>query len=512
MSARGGTGSGRMGHPGLITLSVMAATVMQALDTTIANVALPHMQGSFSVAQDQITWVLTSYIVAAAIATPLTGWLATTYGTKRLLLMSIAGFTVASLLCGVAGSIYQMVFYRFVQGICGAALVPLAQSVLIDINPPSKQGSAMALWGAGVMLGPILGPTLGGWLTDHYNWRYVFYINLPIGILAFAGLMLFLRETAQNRRSFDFFGFAMLSLGVGALQMMLDRGQLKDWLSSTEICVELALAITGFWVFLVHSATSRNPFINLAIFKDRNFAAGQVLMFMIGVVLYASTALLPTLLQELYDYPVVAAGWLMTPRGIGTMASMLVVGRIANKVDVRILMLAGFCVTGYSFWMPTHWSLQMGWQPFVWAGIGQGIGMGLLFVPLSLSCFGTLQPQFRNEGTAIYSLVRNVAGSIGISVAEAYLARSIQTNHQIIAAQVTPFNGALQNPSIAAFWNTHSLPGLSALNAEVTRQATMIAYLDNFMLMAVISVCAIPLLILMRRINPHRGRAPAVAE
>ncbi len=513
MSPAAGYGEREVKHRGLITLSIMAATIMQALDTTIANVALPHMQGSFSVAQDQVTWVLTSYIVAAAIATPLTGWLATTYGTRRLLLLSIVGFTVASVLCGLAGSIYQMVLFRLLQGVCGAALVPLAQSVLIDINPPHRQGSAMAIWGAGVMLGPILGPTLGGWLTDQYDWRYVFYINVPIGILAFSGLVLFLRETAQNKRSFDFFGFAMLSLGVGALQLMLDRGELKDWLNSTEIRIELALAITGFWVFIVHAATSKNPFINLGIFKDRNFAAGQVLMFLIGVVLYGSTALLPTMLQNLYNYPVVTAGWLMTPRGIGTMLSMLMVGRLTNIVDVRFLMLLGFCVTGYSFWVPTHWTLDMGWSPFVWAGVGQGIGMGLLFVPLSLACFGTLAPKYRNEATAIYSLVRNVAGSIGISIFEAYLDRSIQGNHQTLAAQVTPFNEALREPAASAMWDIHSTLGLSALNFELTRQATIIAYLDNFMLMAIVSLAAIPLLLLLKHIDPRRGRGgAAVAE
>jgi MFS transporter, DHA2 family, multidrug resistance protein len=500
-------------HHGLITISIMAATMMQALDTTIANVALPYMQGTFSVAQDQITWVLTSYIVAAAIATPLTGWLASNFGTKRVFVLSIIGFTVASALCGIAGSIYQIVFYRLVQGICGAALVPLAQSVLLDINPPSRQGRAMAIWGVGVMLGPILGPTLGGWLTEHYSWRYVFYINVPIGILAAFGLALFLHESTHNRRSFDFFGFAMLSLGIGALQMMLDRGELKDWFGSTEIKIELGLAIAGFWVFLVHAATSKNSFINLRIFKDWNFSAGQILMFLIAMVLYASTALLPTLLQELYNYPVETAGWLMTPRGIGTMGSMMIVGRLTNKVDVRILMVVGFAIGAYGFWLPTQWSLEMGWQPVVWAGIFQGIGMGLLFVPLSLSCFGTLAPHLRNEGTAIYSLVRNIGGSIGISVAEAYLANSIQANHQTLAAHASPYNSALQAPGVASIWNLHSTAGLGALNFEVTRQATMIAYLNDFMMMALITVCAMPLLLLLRRIDPRRGRGgPAAAD
>ncbi|MGH7033295.1 MAG: DHA2 family efflux MFS transporter permease subunit [Stellaceae bacterium] len=500
-------------HHGLITISIMAATMMQALDTTIANVALPYMQGTFSVAQDQVTWVLTSYIVAAAIATPLTGWLATSFGTKRVFLLSIVGFTIASALCGIAGSIYQIVFYRLVQGVCGAALVPLAQSVLLDINPPAHQGRAMAIWGVGVMLGPILGPTLGGWLTQHYSWRYVFYINVPIGILATFGLALFLHDSPQHRRSFDFFGFAMLSLGIGALQMMLDRGELKDWFGSTEILIELALAIAGFWIFLIHAATAKNSFINLRIFKDWNFSAGQILMFLIAMVLYSSTALLPTLLQELYNYPVETAGWLMTPRGIGTMLSMMIVGRLTTRYDSRLLMLVGFAIGAYGFWLPTRWTLEMGWWPIAWAGIAQGVGMGLIFVPLSLSSFGTLAGQYRNEGTAIYSLVRNIGGSIGISISEAYLANSIQANHQTLATHVSPFNSALRMPDIAAIWNLQTAAGLGALNAEVTRQATMIAYLDAFMLMTVLTVCAVPLLMLLRRIDPRRGRGgPAAAE
>jgi DHA2 family multidrug resistance protein len=499
---------------GIVTAAVMLATLMQTLDSTIANVALPHMQGTFSVAQDEVTWVLTSYIVAAAIATPLTGWLASAYGTKRLLLASMAGFTVASVLCGLAGSIFQMVFFRFLQGVCGAALVPLAQTMLLNIYPREKQGSAMAIWGAAVMLGPIIGPTLGGWLTDTYNWRWVFYINVPIGAIAIAALSIFAHETPHYRRGFDFFGFAMLSLAVGSLQLMLDRGEHKDWLSANEIRVELGVAIAAFWIFLVHSATCSNPFVNLHLFKDRNFSAGNVIMFLVSIVILASTALLPTLLQVVLNYPVVTAGFLMTPRGFGTVISMLVVGRLTNRVDPRLLMLGGFVISAYCFWLPAGWAIEMGWWPVAVAGLGQGVGLGLVFVPLSLSTFGTLAPQFRNEATALFSLVRNVGGSIGISIAENYLARSTQINHQAIATQVTPFNEALRDPSVSAFWNIHTAAGLSALNNEVTQQASMIAYLDCFALMAIICALMIPLLLLMRRTRPagQAGAAHAMAE
>jgi DHA2 family multidrug resistance protein len=500
---------------GIVTAAVMLATIMQTLDSTIANVALPHMQGSFSVAQDEITWVLTSYIVAAAIGTPLTGWLASNYGTKRLLLGSMAGFTVASVLCGLAGSIEQMVAFRFLQGLCGAALVPLAQAMLLDIYPREKAGGAMAIWGAGVMLGPIIGPTLGGYLTDAYNWRWVFYINVPVGIVAFLVLASFARESQTHRRGFDFFGFAMLSLAVGALQLMLDRGEYKDWLAANEIRVELGIALAAFWVFLVHSATSSNPFVSLVLFKDRNFSSGNILMFLISVVILASTALLPTFLQVVLNYPVVTAGVLMTPRGFGTVFSMLLVGKLTNRFDSRLLMLIGFAVSAYSFWMPHDWTIDMGWQPIALAGIGQGFGMGMIFVPLSLVTFGTLPQVYRNEATALFSLVRNVGGSIGISIAENYLSRATQTTHQAIAANVTPFNQALHDPAVSGTWNIHSTAGLSALNYEVTRQASMIAYLDCFELMAIICAVMIPLLLIMRQVRQPPGQgggAHAAAE
>ena len=512
MNAASSSHSGEGLNRGIVTAAVMLATIMQTLDSTIANVALPHMQGSFSVAQDEVTWVLTSYIVAAAIATPLTGWLATAYGTKRLLLGSMAGFTVASVLCGLAGTIFQMVVFRFLQGICGAALVPLAQTMLLNIYPREKAGGAMAIWGAGVMLGPIIGPTLGGWLTDAYNWRWVFYINVPIGAVAYAALWAFASETQQYKRSFDFFGFAMLSVAVGALQLLLDRGEYKDWLASTEIRIELGVAIACFWVFLVHSATWVHPFVNLVLFKDRNFASGNIIMFLVSVVILASTALLPTLLQVVLNYPVVTAGFLMTPRGFGTVLAMLLVGRLTSKMDPRLLMLVGFVLSAYAFWMPAHWAIDMDWRPVAMAGFVQGFGLGFIFVPLSLSAFGTLPSQYRSEATALFSLIRNIGGSIGISIAENYLSRASQANHQAIAAQVTPYNQALRDPAVSAWWDIHSTMGLSALNREVTAQATMMAYLDCFVLMAVICAAMIPLLLIMRRSRAAPGPAAAHAS
>jgi MFS transporter, DHA2 family, multidrug resistance protein len=497
-------------HRGIITLSIMAATVMQALDSTIANVALPHMQGSLSAASDTISWVLTSYIVAAAIMTPMAGWLTGRFGRKRIFLISVAGFTVASMLCGIAGSLTEIVLWRLLQGVFGAALVPLSQSVLLDINPREKHGSAMAIWGAGIMVGPILGPMLGGWLTDAYNWRWVFFINLPVGILAFAGILTFVRETGRDAdRPFDFFGFTMLSLGIGALQMMLDRGQLKDWFGSTEIVVECGLAICGLYVFLAHSLTTDRPFIRPALFKDRNFCAGLAFIFMVGVIMLATLALLPPMLQDVMGYPVFTAGVVLAPRGIGTMVTMIIAGRAVNHVDGRLFMGVGLCLTSFSLWQMTGYSVLMGEGPIVWSGFVQGVGLGFIFVPLSALTFATLPAELRTEAAGVFSLMRNVGGSIGISIVETFLSRNLQINHAALARHVTPYAPALHFPEIAKYWSLHSAAGLASLDAEVTRQASMIAYIDDFKLMMIVTLLAVPLVMLLRK--PRRAPAAEAA-
>src|SRR4051812_7417458 len=320
----------------MITVSTMLATIMQALDTTIANVALPHIQGSLSASQEQIAWVLTSYIVAAAIMTPLTGWLADRYGRKRVFLVSVVGFTIASALCGLAFNLPEMVIYRLLQGICGAALVPLSQALLLDINPPEKHGQAMAIWGVGIMIGPILGPALGGWLTDNYSWRWVFFINLPVGVLACFGILAFVTERrSEGAMRFDFFGFATLALAVGAAQMMLDRGEIRNWFGSTEIVIEAVLAATALYLFIVHTATAKRTFLSRGLLKDRNFIAGTIFMFFVGVVLYGTLALQPQMLQGVLHYPVITTGIVTAPRGIGTMVAMMIVGRIITRSDAR---------------------------------------------------------------------------------------------------------------------------------------------------------------------------------
>ena len=488
-----------------ISACVILATLMQALDTTIANVALPYMQGSVSASQDQIEWVLTSYIVAAAIMTPTTGYLAARFGFKRLFLIAVAGFVVASMLCGMAQSLSQIVLFRVLQGMFGAALVPLAQTTLMNINPPEKQGSAMALFGVAVMAGPVLGPIIGGWLTETYSWRFVFYINLPIGILAFVGMRLFLTETSANRSErLDWFGFATLSLGIGALQILLDRGEELDWFGSGEIVTEAIVAGSAFYLFLVHTFTARDPFVRPSLFRDRNFSAGVLFIFVVGLTYYASMALQPLYLQNLMNYPVVTAGLTIGPRGVGTMGAMLIVGRLIGRVDTRVLLATGLSITAYTFWVMTHWTPDVAQSTVVVIGVVQGAGLGFIFVPLSVVTLSTLSPVQRAEGAGLYSLSRNVGSSIGISIVNSLLTRNTQINHAAISHAVTPLNPALNDPNVARFLNPFTASGRPALDALITRQAQIIAYIDDYKLLMIATLAVLPLLMVFRR--PAGGR------
>jgi DHA2 family multidrug resistance protein len=370
----------------MITVSIMLATVMQTLDSTIANVALPHMQGSLSASQDQIAWVLTAYIVASAIATPLTGWMVDRFGQKTIFLASVIGFTIASALCGLAESLTQIVAARLLQGVFGAALVPMSQMVLMDINPPEKQGAAMAVWGMGVMVGPVLGPTLGGWLTDSYNWRWVFFINIPVGALATYGIWRYIRPAPATRRmSFDAFGFTSLSLAIGALQLLLDRGQQNDWFSATETWIESVALVVALTYFIAHTALTRadQSFFDYRLLKNGNYMSGLLFIFIVGLVLYATRALTPTMLEDLLDYPVATTGLVTAPAGLGTMFAMLIAGRIIGKVDVRLILFGGFSITVVALWQMTHYSLDLSQNDIIWPGVIQGIGLGFVFVPLS---------------------------------------------------------------------------------------------------------------------------------
>jgi DHA2 family multidrug resistance protein len=494
-----------------ITICVILATLMQALDTTIANVALPYMQGSVSASQDQIDWVLTSYIVAAAIMTPPTGYLASRFGLKRLFLVSVAGFTVASMLCGMSQSLVQIVLFRILQGLFGAALVPLSQTVLLNINPPERQGSAMALWGVAVMAGPVLGPVLGGWLTEAYSWRYVFYINLPIGVLAFLGMTTFLPEAERNDTAkLDWLGFGTLSLTIAALQVMLDRGEQLDWFGSGEIVIEAIIGASALYLFLVHTFTAQEPFVRPSLFRDRNFTAGIIFIAIVGLTYYASLALQPPYLQNLMNYPIVTAGLVLGPRGVGTMGAMLVVGKLTGKVDTRFLLGTGLGLTAWSFYAMTGWTPDVSQTTIIIVGVIQGIGLGFIFVPLSVVTLSTLSSELRAEGAGLYSLSRNIGSSVGISVVNALLTRNTQVNHAEIVQHVTAVNRIFSDPTIAQFWNPFTAAGRAALDAMITQQAQIIAYIDDYKLLMIATLAVIPLLIVFKRPSNGGGKDHAV--
>ncbi len=484
-------------HRGLITLSIMAATIMQVLDTTIANVALPSMTGDLGASQDTITWVLTSYIVASAIMTPVTGWLADRLGKRELFLISIVGFVATSLACGIAWSLPSMVAFRLLQGVFGAAIVPLSQTFLLDINPREKAGQAMAIWGAGIMVGPIIGPTLGGWLTESYNWRWVFLVNLPVGALALLGCLAYLPKMPRKRRSFDMAGFALLSLAIGSLQLMLDRGGEVDWFSAAETWLYLLICISGFWMFCVHILTKEHPFLEPQMFRDRNFRIGLIFIFVVGIILLASLALLPPMLSRILGYPVITTGMVMAPRGVGTMISMLIVGRLVRKVDPRALVLMGLTLTAISLWEMTGFSPQMDAWPVIRSGVVQGLGLGLVFVPLSTIAFSTLEPRFRADATSLFSLVRNIGSSIGISLVTAALARNLQINHEELGALIQPFNPLLAQVSPGAL--ARDPAALQMMDGLVNVQAGMVSYVDDFYLMMWVSIAAMPLALILRR-------------
>jgi MFS transporter, DHA2 family, multidrug resistance protein len=486
--------------------------LLQVLDTTIANVALPHMQASLSATQESINWVLTSYIVASAIALPIAGWLADRVGRKRLLLISVVGFTAASMLCASAVSLSEMVVFRALQGVSGAFIVPLAQATLFDINPREKHGQAMALFGGGVMIGPILGPVLGGWLTDNYNWRWVFLVNLPVGVVCALLMARYMPKTETHRRRFDLFGFALLALALGALQMFLDRGEQQDWFESWEIIVEAGLAIAAAWMFVVHIVTSKHPLFERAMFKDRNFATSVLFMAVTGVLLLAGLALLPPLLQTMYGYSVLQSGFLTAPRGIGTLISMLLAGRLTGKIDSRLLVGIGIVLMGVSLWMMTGFAIDQPSRPVIVSGVVQGLGLGLIFVPLQTLAFETLAPRLRTTGAALLNLARNIGGSVGISIVSTQLVRMTQVAHADLASQIT--QNTIPTASRELLQTIGPAVGptaLAVINAEVTRQALFIAYLDDFKLMMLVTFAVLPLLLLMRRGRQVGTGAPQVA-
>ncbi len=483
-----------------VLIGSMAGVLMQALDTTIANVALPYMEGSLSASRDQITWVLTSYIIAAAIMTAPVGWMSARFGKKNFLITSLAGFTIASMACGAAQSLEQMVLFRLIQGCFGAALGPLSQAVLLDMYPPAKRGNVMAIWGMGVMLGPILGPTLGGMLTDAYNWRWVFYINVPFGIAAVAALSIFFKDTVRDHTlKFDWFGFSALSIGLASLQLLLDRGVDKDWFSSPEIIIEAIISGIAFYLFIVHMFTAKKPFIPVAIFKDRNFVGGMVLMFVMGLVLLASSALLSPYLQSLAGYSVTQTGFLMVPRGLGVMFAMLFAGRLTMKMDPRVIMTVGAALMVWSVWAMTSWTPNINTISLTSVTFVQGVGMGLVFVPMNLVAFATLSPQFRTDGAGLTNLMRNIGSAVGVSLTTTVLSNSVQTIHAQLSHYAAPFNRALGVNGTSMFMNPLIPFGMGNLNGLMEYRAQVQGYANAFLFMFYIALPVFVVIWMMKR-------------
>jgi DHA2 family multidrug resistance protein len=509
-----------------LTVVVMMATIMQALDGTIANVALPNIQGSLSATQEQVAWVITSYIVSAAIATPLAGFCAVRFGVRRILVSSVIGFTIASMLCGAAQTLPQLVAFRTLQGVCGAALVPLSQTLMMEAYPREEQGKAMAMWGVGTMLGPITGPTLGGWLTDEYSWRWVFYINLPVGILCAVGLMILIKNKASDTpRPFDLLGFTLLSIAIGTFQLMLDRGEQVDWFGSKEIITEAAVAGIAAAMFVIHMLSSDHPFLPRDLFRDRNLMLGIIFTAITGLLMIVTATLLPPFLQQLKGYPVFTTGVVMAPRGIGTMISMFMVSRLIGKVDARWLIAIGLSLCGISLYDMTQFSIDVSEGRVIWNGFMQGIGLGLVFPPLTTLAFATVPARIRTEGAAINALMRNLGASIGVAVLVALLDRNTQINRSVLAEHLTPFNPLwrfgttpIENgipvdrsriithmTPFGGGWPYGSVPVddpsklIGIWSEELNRQASMIAYLNDFRVLAVAAVVFIPLLFFMRR-------------
>ncbi len=483
----------------------MMGNLMQSLDTSIANVSLPYMQGSLSASSDEITWVLTSYVIAVAIMTAPVGWLAVRFGRRNLHVACMAGFVCASMLCGAADSLQQMVIFRFLQGMCGAALVPLSQATMLDIYPFEKRAQAMAIFGMGVMLGPICGPTLGGYLTEAYTWRSVFYVNLPFGVLAVIGLLVFLPKVPPRAElKFDWSGFVVLALGIGALQLLLDRGQNQDWFSSREIIVEAVLAGLGLYLFLVHMLTAERPFLPPALFRDRNLVCGVLMVFFTATLLLASSSLMAPYLESLAGYPVEVAGLSMAPRGVGTVIGMQLAARLADRIEHRVLMAFGLLLLGAAFYSMSYWTPDVSQTRMMMTLLVQGFAIGFVFNPMTVIAYTTLQASLRPYATSLQSLCRSMGQAVGVSITSMLLVRSTQVSHANLAAVITPFDRELQNHGVMSqLLDPATTRGAAMLDQMINHQAQIIAFNNDFRLMTLVVVPSLLLLLLMRKHVPR---------
>src|SRR5271165_615142 len=498
-------------NPWIVAISVMFGTFMEVLDTTVVNVSLPHIAGSMSATTDEATWVLTSYLVANAIILPMTGWLASQFGRKRLLMLAVTGFTVASFFCGLAPNLASLIVFRCFQGAFGGALQPLSQAVLLEAFPPQDRGKAMGFWGLGIVVAPILGPVLGGYLTDSYNWRWVFYINIPVGIASIVMVRLFLFDPPYLRKkaaTIDYWGMGLLTLAIASMQILLDKGEQDDWLSSLFIRTLLVIGVCGTIAFIVRELIADHPVVNLRVLKERTFTAGIILITVVGFVLYGSMVLLPLWLQTLLGYPAVQAGLTLAPRGFGSFIAMPLVGMLVSKIDPRKIIIAGLLTTSVTLFQFSRLSLDAGYWDFFWPQFFQGIAMGMVFVPLTTVTMSRIPKEQIGNATSINSLMRNIGASLGIASLTTYMSRQQQVHLNDLSVHVSPYNGIAQR-MMTNMPGTHQ-QGMARMWGMVLRQAAILSYIDAFVLLAAIFAGIIPLILIMKK-PPRGGGAPAGA-
>jgi MFS transporter, DHA2 family, multidrug resistance protein len=501
-------------NPWLIAAAVMLATFMEVLDTSVANVALPHIGGNLSASTNESTWVLTSYLVSNAIILPAAGWLSSFFGRKRFLLACIVIFTLSSALCGAASSLGMLVFARILQGAGGGALQPIAQAVLLESFPKEKRGQAMAVFGLGIVVAPIIGPTMGGWITDNYSWRWIFYINVPVGILAMLMANAFIEDPpyirSQKPGRIDYIGFGLMALGLASLQLVLDKGQEEDWFESSWIFWFTLFGLAAIIAFIIRELQTKEPIVNLRIFKNRNFAVGTALMAMMGAVLYGSIALLPLFLQTLLGYPATQSGLAVSPRGFGSIVSMIIVGRLVGRLDSRYLIAFGFAVLGFATYMLSSINLDISMSSVVWPNIISGLAMGFIFIPLTTTAMGTLTNQEMGNASGLFNLMRNTGGSIGIAVVTTLLSRGAQVHQAAMVSHLTPYDPAFQQRVQQLSGPAASLQqAYGTIYGIVARQAMVMSFLDNFRLLAGLSLLCIPAVFLFKKVRARRGAVAA---
>ena len=504
-------------NPWLIATSVMLATFMEVLDTSVANVALPHIAGNLSATAEESTWVLTSYLISNAIILPATNWLGTVFGRKRFLIVCIGIFTLSSALCGAASSLGLLLVARVLQGAGGGALQPIAQAVLLESFPAEKRGSAMAVYGMGIVVAPIIGPTLGGWITDNYSWRWIFYINIPIGLLAILMANTFIEDPpyirSQRPGRIDYIGFGLMAVGLATLQLVLDKGQEDDWFSSAFIVRSLMIAIVALVAFVIWELRTKDPIVNLRVLANRNFAVGTALIATVGIALYGTTALLPLFLQTLLDYPALQSGLAVSPRGIGAIVSMIMVGRLIGKIDGRYLIVLGFGILAASTYLLSDIDLTITIRSIAWPQVFSGFALGFVFVPLTVMATGTLSNEQMGNATGIYNLMRNVGGSFGIAMVTTMLARGAQAHQAAMVSHLTPYDPVFRErlsemiANFSAHGNvvTATQQAYGAMYQTLVRQAMLLAYIDNFRLLALLCLICMPAGFLFKKVRARAG-------